>query len=142
MSASPEKLNTCLHDFRPDGNQTSLHKAVRDADTDCVEILIDAGSEIDSYDHKDNTPLAIPLKRIRQKDGEEEAKAKRYCPVLKMLSERGADFGAVKIHEEVDERKRKDELKTIFENCINGNINKITTYTSSFHFTKILMLIF
>ena len=127
-------MNTCLKLFRPDGNQTSLHRAVRHADVACVKILIDSGSEIDSYDKKGNTPLAIPLKIVRVKDGQEEVKARKYCPLVKILSEKGAKFDAVKVYgnpdktEEENKRREKrllEELKTIFENCINGNVNTI-----------------
>ena len=108
-----------MKDFRPNGKQTSLNRAVRHADVNCVEILIDAGSEMDSYDNEGNTPLAIPLKRIRNSNGEEEELAEKYCPVVKVLSEKGAKFDAVNLHGNV-----KEQLKTILENCINGNLDR------------------
>ena len=138
LSASPENLNSCLEEHYPDGNQASLHKAVREADIDCVDILIDAGSEIDAYDSEGNSPLAIPLKRIRGENIEKDILIEKYCPVLKILFKRGAKFDVVKVHgTNLDRTRRKEELKIIFENCINGNIYTITFFLFIYTFKSL-----
>ena len=119
---------TNIHERTSKKNQNALHLAVAANDLGCIELLIEAGSEIDEKDADGDTPLKTAIDLILKEESE-DSPSFPVCKAFNLLRKNGA-----KLKNKEFESKKKDEER-IFKKCVGGKKTKDETYYFISHIT-------
>ena len=105
-----------IHERSSYKKQNALHKAVAANDLGCMELLIEAGSEIDKEDTDGHTPLKTAIDLILKGEREDPSRFPG-CKFFNPLRKNGAKS------ENKEFGRNKKDTDRVFEKCVGGKNN-------------------